>query len=399
MPHRRFAPLDNDSNERLRRTNSRIERPLYLRDLYEILGVERNASDDEIKRAYRRRARELHPDAGGDEEEFKELTTAYEVLKNPAARANYDRFGDPRGPGGGDPFAGFGDISDLINAFFGGGFGGGGGGRGATRGGRDAIVETLVTLEEAADGVRRDIDVTVARTCDNCECRGAAPGTQRVQCPTCRGSGTVQQVTRSVFGQMLTSAACPTCRGSGEHIPQPCPVCSGEGRVEQTDVVTVDIPPGVDDGTRLRVLGRGEAGRQGAPPGDLYVRVRVRPHDIFTRDGNDLHCELRLTMAQAALGGDVPVTTLHGEETLRVEPGTQPGTVLTLRRHGMPKLGGGGARGNLYVHCNVQTPTNLDAEQAELLRQFSQLRGETLSDLTSAGRGIFSRLRGAFGVS
>ena len=370
-----------------------------MRDLYEILGVSRDADDDEIKRAYRRRARELHPDAGGDEEEFKELTTAYEVLKNPAARANYDRFGDPRGPGGGaDPFTGFGDISDLINAFFGGGFGGGGG-RTPPGAGRDAIVDTVITLEEAADGVRRDLEVTVARTCDTCDGRGAAPGTQPVRCPTCNGNGTVQQVTRSVFGQMLTSSACPTCGGSGEHIPEPCPDCHGEGRRSVTDTVTVDIPPGVDDGTRLRVVGRGEAGRQGAAPGDLYVRVRLRPHDVFTRDGNDLHCELRLSMAQAALGGDVPVTTLHGEEILRVEPGTQPGAVLTLRRHGMPKLSGGGARGNLYVHCRVETPTNLDDEQEALLRKFSELRGETLSDLTSNGRGIFDRLRGAFGVS
>ena len=371
-----------------------------MRDLYEILDVSRDADDAEIKRAYRRRARELHPDAGGDEEEFKELTTAYEVLKNPAARANYDRFGDPRGPGGGggDPFGGFGDISDLINAFFGGG-GFGGSSRAQSSAGRDAIVEAVISLEEAADGVRRDIEVTVARRCDNCEGRGAAPGTQPVQCPTCGGSGAVQQVTRSVFGQMLTSAACPTCRGTGEHIPEPCPVCNGEGRRAVSDTVTVDIPEGVDDGTRLRVVGRGEAGRQGAPPGDLYVRVRLLPHDVFTRDGNDLHCELRLSMAQAALGGDVPVTTLHGEETLRVEPGTQPGAVLTLRRHGMPKLGGGGARGNLFVHCRVETPTNLDEEQEELLRRFSELRGESLSDLTSNGRGIFNRLRGAFGVS
>jgi molecular chaperone DnaJ len=241
--------------------------------------------------------------------------------------------------------------------------------------------------------------VTVARSCDHCGGAGAAPGTSKVQCTRCGGSGSVQQVTRSVFGQMLTSAACPTCRGSGEEIPEPCPVCHGEGRRSVAEAVTVDIPPGVDDGIRLRVVGRGEAGRQGAPPGDLYVRVRVRPHDIFTRDGNDLHCELRLTMAQAALGGDVPVTTLHGEETLRVEPGTQPGAVLPLRRHGMPKLSGGGARGNLYVHCRVETPTGLDEEQEELLRRFSELRGESLSDLSSDDRGIFSRLRGAFGAS
>lgn len=372
-----------------------------MRDLYEILGVSRDASDDEIKKAYRRRAREHHPDAGGDEEEFKELTTAYEVLKNPTARANYDRFGDPRGPGGasGDPFTGFGDVSDLINAFFGGGFSGGRTSRAPSGAGRDAIVDVVVTLEEAADGAHRDIDVTVARPCDLCEGTGAKPGTNAVRCTTCDGAGAVQQVTRSLFGQMLTSSVCPTCRGSGEQIPDPCPQCRGEGRHSVTDVVTVDIPPGVDDGTRLRVLGRGEAGRQGAPAGDLYVRVRVQPHEVFTREGNDLHCELRLSMAQAALGGDVTVTTLHGEETLRVEPGTQPGAILTLRRHGMPKLSGGGARGNLHVHCRVETPRNLDEQQEALLREFAELRGETIADLESNGRGLLGRLRGAFGHS
>ncbi|MPZ73159.1 MAG: molecular chaperone DnaJ [Nitriliruptorales bacterium] len=373
-----------------------------MRDLYQILGVPRDASDDDIKRAYRRRARELHPDTGGEEEEFKELTTAYEVLKNPAARANYDRYGDPRGPGGasGDPFAGFGDVSDLINAFFGGGGFGGGGPRqrAASGAGRDAIVDAVVTLAEAADGIRRDIEVTVPRNCEACGGSGAEPGTHPVRCTTCDGNGVVQQVTRSLFGQMLTSSPCPACRGTGERIETPCRACGGEGRNSVTDFVTVDIPPGVDDGTRLRVLGRGEAGRRGAPAGDLYVRVRVRPHDVFTRDGNDLHCELRLSMAQAALGGDVPVTTLHGEEILRVEPGTQSGAVLTLRRHGMPKLSGGGARGNLYVHCRVETPTGLDEEQADLLRTFAELRGETVADLTSSGRSIFSRLRGAFGA-
>ena len=370
-----------------------------MRDLYEILGVSRDASDDDIKRAYRRRARELHPDAGGDEEHFKELTTAYEVLKNPAARANYDRYGDPRGSGGagGDPFAGFGDISDLINAFFGGSFGGAGS-RAPAGVGRDAIVDAVVTLEDAADGVRRDFEVTVARRCDECGGSGAKPGTSPVTCSMCGGAGAVQQVTRSLFGQMLTTSACPRCGGSGRQITDPCASCHGEGRRSVTDTVTVDIPPGVDSGTRLRVPGRGESGRQGATAGDLYVRVRVRAHDVFTRDGNDLHCELRLTMAQAALGGDVPVTTLHGEETLRVDPGTQSGAVLTLPRHGMPKLSGGGARGNLYVHCRVETPTHLDEEQAEMLRAFAELRGESIADLTSGGRSIFSRLREAFGA-
>lgn len=371
-----------------------------MRDLYEILGVARDAADEEIKRAYRKRARTLHPDAGGDEEQFKELTTAYEVLRNPRARANYDRYGDPRGPAGvsGDPFGGFGDLGDLIDAFFGGGFGGArGGGRAGPQGGRDALVDVTLTLEEAAEGVRRELDVTVARTCDVCGGSGAAEGSRPVRCPTCRGRGSVQQVARSVFGQMLTTTTCPACHGAGERILDPCEACFGEGRREMTDMVSVDVPPGVDDGTRLRVLGRGEAGRQGGGTGDLYVRVRVRPHPMFTRDGNDLHCELRLTMAQAALGGELKVPTLYGEEPLRVPAGTQSGAILTLRRHGMPKLSGGGARGNLHVHCRVETPRALDEEQESLLRRFAELRGEDLAAASADGRGLFGRLRDAFG--
>jgi molecular chaperone DnaJ len=371
-----------------------------VRDLYEILGVARDASDDDIKKAYRRRARELHPDTGGDEEQFKELTTAYEVLRNPEARANYDRYGDPRGPGGrtaGDPFSGFGDLSDLIDAFFGGGFGGRSAPRSGPRGGRDAIVDVTLTLEEAAEGVRRDLEVTVARTCDTCGGNGAAPGSQPVTCSTCGGAGAVQQVTRSVFGQMLTNTVCPSCQGAGQIVSSPCDTCHGDGRRQTTDTVTVDIPPGVDNGTRLRVAGRGEAGQRGAPTGDLYVRVRLRPHRLFERDGNDLHCELGLSMAQAALGGDITVPTLYGDEVLHVPPGTQPGTVLTLRRHGMPKLSGGGARGNLHVHCRVETPRDVTEEQAELLRRFAALRGEELAVAHGAGKGLFGRLREAFG--
>lgn len=355
-----------------------------MRDLYEILGVGRDASDDEIKRAYRRRARELHPDTGGDEEAFKELTTAYEVLKNPDARANYDRFGDPRGPQGagmgGDPFSGFGDLSDLIDAFFGGGFGASTGGRRAgsarQRSGRDAIVDVRVTLEEAATGVERDVEVTVARSCATCDGKGAAPDAEIVTCPRCQGAGAVQQVARSVFGQMLTSAVCPDCGGAGTKITAPCPDCRGEGRVQRTETAKIDVPPGVDEGVRLRLSGRGEAGRQGAPAGDLYVRIHVDPHPVFERDGANLHCRLPLPMAQAALGVEVPLETLHGQTSLRIPPGTQPGTVLTIRREGMPKLSGGGARGDLHVHCEVEVPKRLSAEEAELLERFAKLRGE-----------------------
>lgn len=371
-----------------------------MRDLYEIIGVAKDASDDDIKRAYRRKARELHPDAGGDEEHFKELTTAYEVLRNPQTRANYDRFGDPRGPGGaGGGFTDLGDLGDLIETFFG-GFGGGmrgGGGRAARQGGRDAIVDVALTLEEAAAGVRRDVDVTIDKTCGTCAGSGAAAGSGPVTCAQCQGAGAVQQVTRSVFGQMLTTTTCPRCRGTGQQIADPCQDCRGEGRREVAEVVTVDVPPGVDDGRRLRLSGRGEAGRRGAPPGDLYVRVRVAPHEVFERDGHDLHCELRVPVAQAALGAELKVSTLDGEEVVRVPRGAQTGDVLSLRRHGMPKLNGGGARGTLYVHCRVETPTALDDEQEELLRRFAALRGEDIP-ASGSGKGFLGKLREVFGA-
>lgn len=366
-----------------------------MRDLYEILGVDRNASDEEIKRAYRRRARELHPDTGGDPEEFKELTTAYEVLKNPEARANYDRYGDPRGPGGvGD--IGFEDLSDLIDAFFG-GFGGrtsrGARTAGASRTGRDALIDLTVTLEEAATGARKETEVTLPRECATCGGSGAAEGAQPERCSTCGGAGAVQQVSRSVFGQMLTSTTCPACRGEGTRVSNPCRDCGGDGRRTITETITVEVPQGVDTGTRLRLSGRGESGRRGGSPGDLYVRVRVADHPVFTREGNDLHCELALPMTQAALGADLKVPTLYGEEEVNVPAGTQTGDVITLRRHGMPKLGGGGARGNLHVHCRVLTPTELTQEQTELLRRLAEMRDEELS---GEGRKLFSRLRGVF---
>lgn len=374
-----------------------------MQDLYDVLGVDRDADDATIKRAYRQKARQLHPDAGGDEEHFKELTTAYEVLKNPQARANYDRYGDPRGPGGaaGGGFADFGDLSDLFESFFGGGgFGGGfGGGRRARTGpqpGRDAMIDVRVTLEEAAAGVERDIDVEVLRQCETCGGDGAAPGTSPETCETCQGSGQVQQVARSVFGQVLTTTTCPTCRGQGRRITNPCPACSGEGRAYRKETITIPVPAGVDDGRRLRLAGRGEAGPHGGPPGDLFVRVRVEPHDLFEREGNDLHCQVRLAMTQAVLGAELDLPTLDGSTVVKVPAGTQPGDVVRIRRRGMPKLNGGGARGDLLVHCRVEIPTRLPEDQARLVRELAEARGEDDISPTDQ-RGLFERLRGVFG--
>jgi molecular chaperone DnaJ len=378
-----------------------------VRDLYEVLGVSKDATEADIKRAYRTRARELHPDQGGDEEAFKELTAAYEVLKNPQAKANYDRFGDPRGPGGGmgggDPFSGFGDLGDLINAFFGPGggrFGGAAGGAGRraqpSNAGRDAIVEVSVTLEEAAGGVEKEVEVTLDRTCATCAGSGGADGSGPTVCATCAGSGVVQRVRNGIFGQMLTQSACPACDGAGRTVSNPCRDCRGDGRQQTTETLTIPIPVGIDDGRRVRLTGRGEAGRNGGPAGDLYVRVTVRPHEVFTRDGDDLHCELRIGMIPAALGTKLKLPTLDGEVEVTVPAGTQFGDVLSLRRHGMPRLGmDGHQRGDLHVHCRIETPRHLDEHDREVLRALATKRGEDIVEGVG-GKSFFGRLRDAF---
>lgn len=367
-----------------------------MRDLYDILGVPRDADNEAIKRAYRRMARELHPDAGGDEEAFKELTAAYEILSNERARANYDRYGDPRGPAGAEGFGGFGDLQDFIDAFFG-GFGGAGrrqSTRAAARGGRDALVDLRLSLEEAYAGARREVEVTLPRLCETCEGSGAAPGGGPVRCDECGGAGAVQQVARSIFGQVLTTATCPSCEGLGTRVLNPCTRCGGQGRREVTEKVTVDVPAGVDEGTRLRLTGRGESGRMGGQAGDLYVRVRMAEHAVFSRDGDDLHCELRLPMSQAALGAELQVPTLGGEQPVSVPAGIQTGEVITLRGHGMPRLGGG-AKGRLRIHVRVITPTDLTPDQEEVLRRFAALRNE---EVRESGKGFFGRIREAFGA-
>lgn len=371
-----------------------------VRDLYEVLGVSQDADDADIKRAYRRKARELHPDQGGNEEAFKELTAAYEVLKNPQAKSNYDRFGDPRGPGGaggGDPFGGFGDLGDLINAFFGPGGTGGGGRRSRNTGaGRDAVVDVTVTLEQAATGVDKDVDVTLDRECGVCRGSGSAADSGPVICATCGGQGAVQRVRNGIFGQMLTQSTCPDCQGTGRIVTDPCRACRGDGRQQTTETLTIPIPVGIDDGRRVRLIGRGEAGRNGAAAGDLFVRVNVQAHDVFTRDGVDLHCELRIGMIPAALGTKLKLPTLYGEAEVTVPAGTQFGDVITLRREGMPRLGmDGHQRGDLHVHCRIETPRGLDSEDREVLKSLAVKRGENIVEGVG-GKSLFGRLRDVF---
>jgi molecular chaperone DnaJ len=372
-------------------------------DLYELLGVPRDATADDVKKAYRRAAREHHPDAGGDEEAFKQVTHAYQVLADPEKRARYDRFGDdgtPSSRGNGDPFgfggAGFGGISDVIDAFFGSAFGGAaGGGRGPQRAqpGRDVLVPTELTLEEVAAGVRREVPVEVASSCERCGGSGSASGAAPAACGQCGGAGQVQRIVRTAFGQLATAAPCAACRGTGRSVADPCTGCGGDGRTAQRNTYTVDIPAGVDEGDRLRVAGAGEAGRQGAPAGDLYVEVRLAEHELFERDGRDLLAEVTVPVTQAALGGTVTVPTVHGDEVeVEVPPGSQPGDVLRVRQAGLPSHGGG-RRGDLRLLVRVQVPTDLDGPQRDLLAQLADLRGEHLA---SRGRGMFGRLRDAF---
>jgi len=373
------------------------------RDYYDLLGVRKDATPEEIKRAYRKLARELHPDVNPDEhaeDRFKAVTTAYEVLSDPEKRRIVDLGGDPLSQGGagtaGNPFAGFGGFGDVFEAFFGGsGMGGGRGRRSRVRAGADALLQLSLTLPEAAFGVRRELQVETAVVCSTCTGSGCAPGTSPRTCVTCGGSGEIQSVQRSFLGQVLTTRACSACAGTGEQIPTPCPTCAGEGRVRARRTITVDVPAGIEDGMRIRLSGQGEVGPGGGPAGDLYVEVSEQPHEVFVREGSDLHCTVAVPMTAAALGTDLVLNTLDGEEKLELRPGTQGGAELTLRGRGVPRLRSS-ARGDLHVHVEVRTPTRLDEEQERLLRELAALRDEDVTAITKSS-GLFGKVRDAFG--
>lgn len=363
-----------------------------MADYYEILGVSRDASQEEIKRAYRRLARQHHPDANpGDAataERFKEITRAYEVLSDPEKRQRYDLFGDERAGAGAAGFADFGGISDLFATFFG-GMGGTSTRRGPTRG-ADILAEVELTLEDAAQGVERDVEIDSLAECPECAGSGAAPGTFPSTCPDCGGTGEMRTARRTMLGNIITASTCARCRGGGQIIADPCPRCSGSGRIHVTETLTVAIPPGVDDGAQLRVSGRGQAGVRGGRSGDLYVAIRVLPHEVFRRVGDDLGCEVTVPMTIAALGGEIEVPTLEGPEPVEIKPGTQSGEVIRLTGRGMPRVTGRG-RGELVCLLKVETPTDLDAEQAELLSRLAGLRGEE-----AGAKGFLDRLKQAF---
>ncbi|WTW94692.1 molecular chaperone DnaJ [Streptomycetaceae bacterium NBC_01309] len=370
-------------------------------DYYEVLGVRRDATPEEIKKAFRRLARELHPDVNPDpktQERFKEINAAYEVLSDPQKRQMYDLGGDPLGGAGAGPGGGFGagfGFSDIMDAFF--GQASQRGPRSRTRRGQDAMIRIEVQLEEAAFGTTREIQVDTAVTCNTCNGEGAAPGTTAQTCDMCRGRGEVSQVTRSFLGQVMTSRPCPQCQGFGTVVPSPCPECAGDGRVRARRTLTVKIPAGVDSGTRIQLAGEGEVGPGGGPAGDLYVEIAEVPHTTFQRRGDDLHCTVTIPMTAAALGTKVPLETLDGVAEIDIRPGTQSGQSIPLHGRGITHLRGGG-RGDLLVHVEVQTPSKLDPEQEELLRRLAKLRAEERpqGQFSPGQQGLFSRLKDAF---
>ena len=370
------------------------------RDYYEVLGVSRTATDEELKKAYRRLARQYHPDVNKSadaEAKFKEINEAYEVLRDSEKRAAYDRYGHAgvQGAGFGDfQGFGFGGLSDIFEEFFGFGTRTSAARQGPVRG-ADLRTQIVLTFEEAVFGVEKEIEITRREQCPNCGGSGAEPGTQPRRCPECNGRGEVRRVQQSLFGSFVNVATCPRCGGRGEVVGTPCSECRGEQRVSVTKRLVVTIPAGVDDGTQIRLAGEGEAGLRGGPPGNLYVGLRVQPHRYFRRNENDILLDLNISFVQAALGDKIKVPTLDGEETLVIPAGTQTGTSFRLRGKGVPYLQQGG-RGDQIVTVHIQTPTKLTAQQKKLLKELGESLGYEVTPQES--KSFFDKVKDAFGV-
>lgn len=366
------------------------------RDYYEVLGVSRTAAAEEIKRAYRTLARQYHPDVNSEPEadhKFKEINEAYEVLSDANKRRTYDSYGHAAFNGGGaqSGFGGFGGggFGDIFDMFF-----GAGAGRTAQGPieGDDIRVDVELTLEEVVSGAERTVQYQRLETCDTCHGHGARPGTQPETCPACRGAGVVRHTQNSILGTFSTTTTCSRCRGEGKIIASPCTQCNGRGRARKNVEQTIDIPPGVDNGTRMRMARQGDAGLRGGPPGDLYVMIFVRQHEFFERRGNDLYCEAPISFATAAMGGKITVPVIGGADELHIPEGTQTGASFRLRDKGVPDVNGRG-RGDLHVIVRVRVPTRLSAEQKQLLKQFADAVGDSVD--TQEDKSFLGRIFGS----
>ncbi len=359
------------------------------RDYYEVLGISKGASEDEIKKAYKKLARKYHPDMNpGDknaEEKFKEINEANEVLSDPEKKARYDRFGfagvDPSYGAGGGAYSSaggfdFGDLGDLFGSFFGGGFGSSRANPNAPQRGESLRTSVTVSFEEAAFGCEKEISIERVETCDSCHGTGCEKGTTAEVCPDCRGSGMVQQRRQTPLGFMSTSSPCPRCGGKGKIIHQPCKACRGSGQLRRRKTLKVTIPAGIDNGQTISLRGQGNAGRNGGSPGDLLIAVAVRPHEVFRREGTSVLCEAPITFTQAVLGAELEIPTIDGKVKYTIPEGTQSGTTFRLKGKGIPGLNGR-ARGDQYVTVYIETPRNLNREQKEALRKFSETLGES----------------------
>ncbi|MBT2598279.1 MULTISPECIES: molecular chaperone DnaJ [Oceanobacillus] len=369
------------------------------RDYYEILGIDKSASQDEIKKSYRKLARKYHPDVNKEEgaaDKFKEVKEAYEVLSDDQKRAQYDQFGHS-GPqsqgfggfgGGAQDFGGFGDIFDMF-------FGGGGRSRdpNAPQQGNDLQYTMILNFEEAIFGKETDIEIPKEESCDTCNGSGAKPGTKPQTCSHCNGAGQLNQEQNTPFGRVVNRRVCNYCQGSGKIIPEKCNTCGGSGKIQKKKKIHITIPAGIDEGQQIRVAGKGEAGINGGPAGDLFVVIKVRPHDFFVREGDHIFCELPLTYAQAALGDELEVPTVHGKVKVKVPAGTQTGKTFRLKGKGAPNVRGKG-HGDQHIKIKVMTPTNLSEKQKELLREFNELGGNESTD--EQDDNIFQRFRRAF---
>jgi chaperone protein DnaJ len=376
------------------------------RDYYEVLGVERNATDQDIKRAYRRLAKKYHPDVNpGDKEaeaKFKEASEAYAVLSDEEKRAKYDQFGHSafEGAGGGDGgfggFGGFGDMGDIFGDIFGDLFGGGSGRRtknGPTRG-QDVQSSLDITFTEAAFGCKKNVELWVFDNCDQCNGTGAKAGTKPETCPNCHGSGQMRVQQQTMFGAMTSVRTCSTCGGTGKIIKEKCTRCNGGGRIKVKKTFEVNIPAGIDTGQSIRMSGKGEPGAQGGPNGDLFITVTIRPHPFFSRQGYDVYCSVPISFAQAALGDELEIPTIDGKAQYTIEEGTQTGTRFRLRGKGIPYLRNSNQRGDQYVTVNVEVPKKLNDKQKELLRQFASAMGE--DDVHGQKKSFFQKMKDAF---